>query len=90
MFTIHKADAESATFHYDAEGETPRRFHCVEFSNTGKFHFVTDMCGTGDRKPGIPERLRDVGMFDSISEAAFEVLLLNTIAVEEITIIEDH
>ena len=77
MFTLAKErEADGAlTFHFDAEGETPRRFHATNAQN-GRFVFSTDMCRSKERQPGIPSALEGQSFADR-DETVAAVLALN-------------
>lgn len=77
MFTVHSRSDNSVTFHFDAPGETPRRWHAVPNANAGYWRFVTDMCWSKDRKPGIPMEFHDSKAFASADDAIAAVLALN-------------
>lgn len=76
MFTVHNRTDLSVTFHYDAPGETPRRWHAVPNADAGRWSFVTDMCWSKDRKPGIPMEFQGKA-FASADETIAAVLALN-------------
>lgn len=76
MFTVHTRTDSAVTFHFDATNETPRRWHAVPNCAGGRWGFVTDMCGTKARKPGIPTDLRGK-TFTTAEETVAAVLALN-------------
>lgn len=77
MFTVHSRSDCSVTFHFDAPGETPRRWHAVPNAAANQWSFVTDMCWRKDRKPGIPMEFHDGTAFATADDAIAAVLAMN-------------
>lgn len=77
MFTVHNRTDTAITFHYDAPNETPRRWHSIFTSERQRWFFMTDLCYSKPRKPGIPEELRGK-TFDTAEDVIAAVQALNT------------